>query len=153
QKRVEKQQQQDQRQQRRTRQEQSRPAEQPRTQQAQGRQQGRHQRGDPQQVAHYEQAHFRQYQARSNERIVTVPQPVFEEHFGEEHHFHCQPVVVDGFSRFEVANFWFVLEEPWPEGWFDDDDFIVIDDGGLLFLEDLDDPGFQVQLVTVTVIG
>ncbi|HLW83505.1 MAG TPA: hypothetical protein VKS20_15815 [Candidatus Acidoferrales bacterium] len=156
QKRVQKQQQQQEKEQRaqRPRQEQQRNNQRPQRgqeQQAQGRTQGRGNRGDPQQIAHYEQAHMRQYRPHGHEREVRIPDPQYHQYFGEEHRFHIsQRVVVDGFPRFQYEGFWFVLEEPWPEYWYDTDDFYVVytDDG--YFLYDYDDPGVVVELVVVT---
>lgn len=61
-----------------------------------------------------------------------------------------RPVIVDGFPRFQESGFWFVLEEPWPDYWYDSDDFFVVFDNGFYYLCDYDDPGVQVELVVVT---
>ncbi|MGB6876051.1 MAG: hypothetical protein WBD87_08450 [Candidatus Acidiferrales bacterium] len=108
-------------------------------------------RGNAQQVAHYEQAHLRRYQPRPNEHVVRIPDTQFSAHFGQGHRFHMgRPVIVGGFPRFQYSGFWFVLEEPWPNYWYDSDDFYVTFDGGLYWLCDYNDPGVQIQLVVVT---
>jgi hypothetical protein len=155
QKRVQKEQQKQQRAQQRQQEQQRRNYQQPQRGQeqqgAQGRPQGRGNRGDPQQIAHYEQAHMRQYRPHGHEREVRIPDPQYHQYFGEEHRFHIgEREDVDGFPRFQYESFWFVLEEPWPEYWYDTDDFYVVYTDGGYFLYDYDDPGVMVQLVVVT---
>lgn len=94
---------------------------------------------------------MRHYEPREHERIVRIPDNDFHERFGREHHFRmARPVIVDGFPRFQVSGFWFVLEEPWPDYWYDSDDFYVTFDNGFYYLCDYDDPGVEVQLVVIT---
>jgi hypothetical protein len=110
-------------------------------------------RGNPQQTAHYEQAHLRQYHPRGGERIVQIPQEQFQAQFGQAHTFNMPgpPMMVGGFPRFQYSGFWFVLEEPWPNYWVDNDEFYITFDGGLYWLCDYNDPGVQIELVVITV--
>jgi hypothetical protein len=110
-------------------------------------------RGNPQQTAHYEQAHMRQYHPTGGERIVQIPQTQFQAHFGQAHMFQMPgpPMMVGGFPRFQYSGFWLVLEEPWPNYWVDSDEYYIVSDGGLYWLCDYNDPGVQIELVVITV--
>jgi hypothetical protein len=110
-------------------------------------------RGNPQQTAHYEQAHLRQYHPQHGERIVQISQEQFQAQFGQAHTFNMPgpPMMVGGFPRFQYSGFWFVLEEPWPNYWVDNDEFYIVFDGGLYWLCDYNDPGVQIELVVITV--
>lgn len=107
-------------------------------------------RGDAREIMRYERAHFKKYNARAGERLVREPDEQFQQHFGAEHRFHmARPTVVEGFPRFEYHGFSFVIEEPWPEYWYDDDDFYIVFERGAYYLRDYDDPGVEVQVVLV----
>jgi hypothetical protein len=108
-------------------------------------------RGNPQQTAHYEQAHFRRYQPARGERVARIPDAQFNAHFGRGHRFHIgPPMMVGGFPRFQYSGFWFVLEEPWPNYWgYDSDDFYVMFTDGNYWLCNYDDPGVQIELVVI----
>ena len=94
---------------------------------------------------------MRQYRPHGHEREVRIPDPQYHQYFGEEHRFQIgERVDVDGFPRFQYGGFWFVLEEPWPEYWYDTDEFYVVYTDGGYYLYDYDDPGVMVQLVVVT---
>lgn len=107
-------------------------------------------RGDSRQIMRYERAHFRKYTARAGERVVRDPDREFEANFGREHRFHmARPTIVEGFPRFEYHGFSFVVEEPWPEYWYDDDDYYIVHERGTYYLRNYDDPGVEVQVVLV----
>lgn len=98
----------------------------------------------------YERAHFRKYTARAGERVVRDPDREFQANFGPEHRFHmARPTIVEGFPRFEYHGFSFVVEEPWPEYWYDDDDYYIVHERGTYYLRNYDDPGVEVQVVLV----
>ena len=61
-----------------------------------------------------------------------IPDDRFRSHFGREHRFHIgEPVMVDGYSRFQYGGFWFGFVDPWPVGWYYTDDvYIDYVDGG-----------------------
>jgi hypothetical protein len=123
-----------------------------RAQQAPAGRGGQPERGNPQQTAHYEQAHFRRYTPRNGERMVRIPDPQFRDHFGRDHRFSIgtEPVIVGGFPRFQYSGFWFVLEEPWPGYWtYDSDDFFILFTDGNYWLCNYDDPGVQIELTVV----
>lgn len=107
-------------------------------------------RGDSRRIMRYERAHFRQYTARAGERVVRDPDREFQANFGREHRFHmARPTIVEGFPRFEYHGFSFVVEEPWPEYWYDDDDYYIVHERGTYYLRNYDDPGVEVQVVLV----
>ncbi|MFZ0333132.1 MAG: hypothetical protein WAL69_03280 [Candidatus Acidiferrales bacterium] len=107
-------------------------------------------RGNPQQTAHYEQAHFRRYTPQHDERVVRIPDAQFSAHFGQGHRFHIgPPMMVGGFPRFQYGGFWFVLEEPWPGYWGYGSDFYIVFTDGDYWLCDYDDPGVEIQLAVI----
>lgn len=109
-----------------------------------------HARGNPQQQVHYEQAHLHRYQPQHNERVVRIDEVQFREHFGREHFFHIgRPVIIGGFPRFAFSGFTFVLEEPWPDYWYDGDNLYIVDDDGVYYLCNEDDPGVEVELAVI----
>jgi len=67
--------------------------------------------------------------ARGNGRI---PDDRFRANFGQEHVFVInEPVIVDGYSRFQYGGFWFGFMNPWPAGWYYTDDvYVDFIDGG-----------------------
>ncbi len=107
-------------------------------------------RGNRPQIAAYEHAHFKQYQPLAGEHIVRIPDAKFHQDFGREHHFRmARPVTTKGFPRFQYRGFSFVLEEPWPEYWYDDDSYYIVEEHGSYYLYDFEDPGIRVPLVVV----
>lgn len=107
-------------------------------------------RGDARQIMRYERAHYKKYDPHAGERLVREPDEQFRQHFGAEHRFHmARPTIVEGFPRFEYHGFSFVVEEPWPEYWYDDDDYYIVFERGGYYLRDYDDPGVEVQVVLV----
>lgn len=107
-------------------------------------------RGDRRQIADYERANFKQYRPLAGERIVRIPDAKFHQDFGRDHHFRmARPVTTKGFPRFQYRGFSFVLEEPWPEYWYDDDDYYILEEHGSYYLYDLEDPEIRVSLVVV----
>jgi len=61
-----------------------------------------------------------------------IPDDRFRSHFGREHRFHMgNPVMVDGYSRFQYGGYWFGFVDPWPADWYYTDDcYIDYADGG-----------------------
>ncbi|HXT85638.1 MAG TPA: hypothetical protein VN745_01320 [Verrucomicrobiae bacterium] len=107
-------------------------------------------RGDAREIMQYERAHFHAYDPHAGEHIVPTPDQQFQAHFGRQHRFHmARPTVVEGFPRFEYHGFSFVVEQPWPEYWYDDDDYYIVFERGAYYLRDYDDPGVEVQVVLV----
>jgi len=108
------------------------------------------QRGNAQEIMRYERAHYKKYSPHAGERVVRDPDREFEAHFGREHRFHmARPTMVEGFPRFEYQGFSFVVEEPWPEYWYDDDDFYIVHERGTYYVRNYDDLGVEVQVVLV----
>ena len=65
-----------------------------------------------------------------------IPDDRFRSHFGREHHFHMgNPVMVDGYSRFQYGGYWFGYVDPWPADWYYTDNFYIdyVDGGYYMF--------------------
>ena len=67
--------------------------------------------------------------ARGNGRI---PDARFRSNFGRGHEFRMgNPVMVDGYSRFQYGGYWFGYVQPWPANWYYTDEcYIDYVDGG-----------------------
>ncbi len=79
-----------------------------------------------------------------------IPDDRFRCNFGEGHTFVInQPVIVGGYSRFQYGGYWFGFVQPWPEGWYYNDQVYVdyIDGGYFLFNPFY--PGVRVEIVYV----
>ncbi len=89
--------------------------------------------GAPQRSAQAISAQHSQPQLRLSERgSGRIPDAQFRSHFGSGHRFHMgNPVMVDGYSRFQYGGFWFGFVDPWPADWYYTDDcYIDYTDGG-----------------------
>ena len=88
-----------------------------------------------------------QADARQDRRI---PDDKFRASFGREHTFRIErPVIVEGAPRFQYAGYWFVIAQPWPEGWsYDDDVYIDYVDDGYWILSPVH-PGLRIALTLV----
>lgn len=69
-----------------------------------------------------------------------IPQASFGLHFGSDHWFRIrtQPVIFDGYPRFQYGGFSFLMVDPWPENWAQDwyaadDVYIGYDNGYYLY--------------------
>ncbi len=85
--------------------------------------------------------------ARGNGRI---PDDRFRSNFGRGHSFRMgNPVMVDGYSRFQYGGYWFGFAQPWPVGWYYTDDFYIdYMDGGYYMY----DPYFPGARFAITVV-
>src|SRR6202047_1697568 len=82
--------------------------------------------------------------ARSSARI---PDDRFRASFGQEHVFVIsEPVIVEGFSRFQYGGFSFGFIQPWPDGWYYTDDVYVDYIDGEYFLFNPYYPGPRVGI-------
>ena|SRR5208282_6047682 len=55
-----------------------------------------------------------------------IPDDRFRSHFGDGHRFHMgNPVMVDGYSRFQYGGYWFGFLDPWPADWYYTDNFYI----------------------------
>jgi hypothetical protein len=61
-----------------------------------------------------------------------IPDDRFRSHFGRGHEFRMgDPVMVDGYSRFQYGGYWFGYVQPWPANWYYTDQcYIDYVDGG-----------------------
>jgi hypothetical protein len=85
--------------------------------------------------------------ARSSARI---PDERFRASFGQEHVFVIsEPVIVEGFSRFQYGGFSFGFIQPWPDGWYYTDDVYVDYIDGEYFLFNPYYPGTRVSISVV----
>ena len=102
----------------------------------------KHQSGQP---AQQEGGH-----ARAAGQSAHIPDDKFRSHFGRSHKIVInQPVVVEGQPRFQTGGYWFVISDPWPEGWAYTDDCYIDYVDGEYFLFDLLHPGVRIALVVV----
>lgn len=134
------------------RQEQAKSARQERPTQAKA-EQGREQAGSSQRPERTKQAEARQHSeptlrlsARGEGRI---PDDRFRSHFGRGHEFHMgNPVLVDGYSRFQSGGYWFGFVQPWPADWYYTDNvYIDYVDGGYYMY----DPYYPGERIAISV--
>lgn len=134
------------------RQEQAKSARQERPTQAKA-EQGREQAGSSQRPERTQQAEARQrseptlrLSARGEGRI---PDDRFRSHFGRGHEFHMgNPVLVDGYSRFQSGGYWFGFVQPWPADWYYTDNvYIDYVDGGYYMY----DPYYPGERIAISV--
>jgi hypothetical protein len=83
-----------------------------------------------------------------------IPQSIFNLHFGTQHYFRIssQPVMYEGYPRFDYGGFSFILVDPWPDNWPDnwyavDDLYIVYDNGYYLYNRQYPGPGLAISVV------
>lgn len=76
-----------------------------------------------------------------------IPDDQFRSHFGREHHFRAQGVIVAGRPNFSYQGYNFELANPWPAGWAYSDDCYVDYIDGQYYLIDLAHPGLRLALV------
>lgn len=72
----------------------------------------------------------------SAQRGMQIPDDRFRAHFGPEHHFRVQRVIlIEERPRFQYSGYWIELLDPWPTDWSYTDDCYVdyVDDGYFLF--------------------
>jgi len=76
-----------------------------------------------------------------------IPDAQFRAHFGRGHTVVIhQPVIVEGQPRFQFGGYWFVISDPWPDGWAYTDECYVDYVDGDYFLFDLLHPGVRLAL-------
>ena len=79
-----------------------------------------------------------------------IPDDRFRSNFGEEHRFAInEPVMVDGYSRFQYSGFWFGFVQPWPDGWYYTDQVYVDYVDGEYFLINPYYPGVRVGISVI----
>ncbi|HEY4742520.1 MAG TPA: hypothetical protein VIH76_18120 [Candidatus Acidoferrales bacterium] len=79
-----------------------------------------------------------------------IPDDRFRANFGESHVFVIrEPVMVDGYSRFQYGGFWFGFVNPWPEEWYYTDNVYVDYVDGGYYLYNPYYPGARVSISVV----
>jgi len=84
------------------------------------------------------------------QRGARIPDDRFREHFGHEHRFRVERVVlVENRPRFQYTGYWFELVDPWPAAWSYSDDCYIdyVDDEYFLF--NPMHPGIRIAVVVV----
>jgi len=79
-----------------------------------------------------------------------IPDERFRSNFGRGHRFRMgNPVMVDGYSRFQYGGYWFGYVQPWPAGWYYTDDFYIdyVDGGYYMY-----DPYYPGARFAITVV-
>ena len=102
-------------------------------QQQQPKQQTASSHGAPQRSEQAVATQHSQPELRLSERgSGRIPDDRFRSHFGRGHSFRMgNPVMVDGYSRFQYGGYWFGFVDPWPANWYYTDDcYIDYADGG-----------------------
>ncbi len=85
----------------------------------------------------------------ANDRGGRIPDKQFHAHFGQQHHFRAQGVIVAGQPRFQYGGYSFQLVQAWPAGWAYTDDCYIDYIDGQYFLIDLLHPGIEIPLIVV----
>ncbi len=78
-----------------------------------------------------------------------IPDQQFHAHFGREHTFRANTVIVSGQPQFQYGGYSFQLVDAWPAGWAYTDDCYIDYIDGEYFLFDLLHPGVQVAVFVV----
>lgn len=79
-----------------------------------------------------------------------IPDDRFHSNFGHEHVFVIsQPVMVEGYSRFQYGGYWFGFVQPWPVEWYYTDDVYVDYIDGGYYLCNPYYPGARVSISVV----
>jgi outer membrane biosynthesis protein TonB len=96
-------------------------------QQQQPKQQTASSHGAPQRSEQAVATQHSQPELRLSERgSGRIPDDRFRSHFGRGHSFRMgNPVMVDGYSRFQYGGYWFGFVDPWPANWYYTDAFYI----------------------------
>ncbi len=78
-----------------------------------------------------------------------IPDKQFHAHFGREHSFHAQGVIVAGQPQFQYSGYTFEFVQAWPVGWAYTDDCYIDFIDGQYFLIDLAHPGMEIALIVI----
>jgi hypothetical protein len=87
--------------------------------------------------------------ARPAGRGGHIPDSQFHAHFGREHTFRADTVIVSGQPRFQYGGYTFELVDAWPADWAYTDDCYVDYIDGEYFLFDLLHPGIRIAVFVV----
>jgi len=78
-----------------------------------------------------------------------IPDNQFHAHFGREHTFRANTVIVSGQPQFQYGGYTFELVDAWPADWAYTDDCYVDYIDGEYFLFDLVHPGLRIAVFVV----
>ena len=87
--------------------------------------------------------------ARPASKGGHIPDDKFKAHFGHNHHFRAQGVIVQGQPQFQYGGYTFELVDVWPADWAYTDDCYIDYIDGEYFLFDLMHPGIRIALFVV----
>jgi hypothetical protein len=92
----------------------------------------------------------RQTQRASNNRGGRIPDDRFRAHFGREHSFRVDRLVmVSGSRRFQYGGHWFEFVDPWPAGcYYTDQVYVDYMNGGYYLLSPVH-PGIQISISVI----
>ncbi len=84
------------------------------------------------------------------QRGARIPDDRFREHFGRNHKFHVERIVlVENRPRFQYTGYWFELVNPWPADWSYSDDCYIDYIDERYFLIDPAHPGIRLAVIVV----
>lgn len=99
--------------------------------------------------ARQDQMHPSQGGARPEGQGGHIPDKQFHAHFGHEHTFRANTVIVSGQPQFQYGGYTFELVDAWPGGWAYTDDCYIDYIDGEYFLFDLLHPGIRIAVFVV----
>jgi cell division protein FtsN len=111
-----------------------------------------HDQMKPEQQAHPEQQARPEQQAehaRPTGKSARIPDDKFRAHFGHEHTFRAQTVIVQDRPQFQYGGYSFNLVDVWPQDWAYTDDCYIDYIDGEYFLFDLLHPGVRIAVFVV----
>lgn len=87
--------------------------------------------------------------ARPAGQGARIPDKQFHAHFGREHTFRANTVIVSSQPQFQYSGYTFELVDAWPGGWAYTDDCYIDYIDGEYFLFDLLHPGIRIAVFVV----
>jgi len=79
-----------------------------------------------------------------------IPDDRFRSNFGRGHEFRMgDPVIVDGYSRFQYGGYWFGYVQPWPANWYYTDQCYIDYVDGSYYMYNPYYPGTRFALTVV----
>lgn len=84
------------------------------------------------------------------QRGVRIPEDRFRAHFGPEHHFQVQRIIlIEDRPRFQYSGYWFELVDAWPVDWsYTDDCYVDYADDEYFLFSPLH-PGVRIAVIVV----
>jgi len=92
--------------------------------------------------------HEREGERMRDNPHFRIPRDRWRDHFGREHRFRIyQPVIVEGYPRFDYDDYWFRPVNPWPSDWSYDDECYIDEVSNEYYLYDMLHPGVRLMLM------